>query len=984
MKLKKIFAVLYIPIIICNVFVIQTHGVGLEIPEATYYGWGQADAVYQNIDFTDVAAMADTHWAKPVIYEMAALNVFKGYGNKTFGSSDYVSKEQAIALIYRITGKEEQAQKAGEEIENNRMDDDKLGNAIDIWSDGYLKIASQEGLITEDDFNDAIDTEQSFVQFKRTEPTSREEIARWAVMALGIKPAYPQQFIFNSYKDWHSADALKVPYIEAALQAGIMKGTEQGYFYPTKGINRQEMAQVLKNMLDTALPTLKLDKHFGIIECIEKSNIEQVGQSTIVNSFDLRMSDGKLHEMITTYEVDMFDGHDNKDITDGFANINTTDVIVYKNGRVGKSAILREGDSIEFLTDENKAVRYVKVLDSSDKPVYIAAKIKNADVQNRLVSVEWMGNIPEPSYAGIPIDVDDTTEGFGKTVTYGISANAGIVIGGRISDLGDITPGMHVVLTVRTRVIYSVVTAVFNIDADKDIVSGIVEENNPALGYISLYSEDGSSRADRFRVFYYNLRDVDVLRDYKQGTVNDVKPGDTAFIKLAIGGSVISISARNNYISKYATIISKNLGSITVKYDDGAEQIFAVNPDILVISDKRIIDYAKVKDGDRVRLTLNEQEGINGLRQMTVEVPGRYVSGIYRAKLSYIDDMTGKVIWHDVEKLDSGRWVKQDYKGNYSMSISEGCEFLYRDKTIGADTINKYMKDCSAYIAAETVQGGSERAVLITIKDDADREIAPINDTIAAIYEATKDMAVSKSADTYKYTDGTIIIKDGRLIKGTGIAPDDEASIIANRNDSTGDLIAKIVNVTHKQRTDSFFIYRGRISDINENIDFTVESYATFDGTVWHTTLAEKTFEISYKTRILDDDGPVSIRDFIAYGKDSYKNKTVYIIVKDSETILLSTAPYVTYSVKGEVLLLQNDETTNELTGFTLHKAKLYDTQQRKWLNCEDVQIIVPINGIVIKNDNVCSASSIRKGYAVKVVKTDKTLSGNGYIIFIE
>lgn len=971
MNLKKVFAFLLIQIIIFNTLSINVCTASLEMPEQTYYGWSQANSIYKNLDFKDVEVLDDGHWAKPSIYEVAALDVIKGYGNKMFGNTDYLSKEQAIALIYRIVGLEGRAQQAGEELERARMEDDRLEDAVRIWSDGYLKLASQQGLISQDDFNDAMEQDQAFAQFKRTDFASREEIARWIVMALGIDATYPQQAIFNNYNDWEESDSLKIPYIETALQMGLMKGTDEGYFYPKKGITRQEMAQLLKNSLAYAFPLLNMHKSFGVIEEIENLHDYSVDGLVYTARFSLRMTDGKLHEIIATYADDARLNEDDKDF------------IVYKDGVIGKSKMLHKGDSFELITDQDGFVRFMRVTESSAEPDYIAARVKSIDAANRRITIEWLGITTKPSNTNIPNHIDETASGYGKTVVFTVSQNAGIVTGGQTVNLDELNLGEYVVLTVRGNIVSSIEGAVFDIDTDKSVSSGIVEENNPSLGYISLYSEDGTVKYDRFRVFYYDARKVEVLRDHIPTSINGISPGDTAFVKLDKDGNVFSISARNNYVPKYATIISKSSNNLNVEYDDGSQQIFVVNPDVLVVKDRRIVDYDNVQDGDRVKLILNEQDGVNGLKQLTIESSGQYISNIYRAKLNYIDDITGKLVWHEVERFDAGKWIKEDTKGSASIKIGKPCTILYEDKNIGIDVINKYLKDSGIYIAAETTQGGSEKAVFISIKNDSDRELVPLEDSIDAVYEGTRDISVSRNTNTFKYNDGTIIIKNGRLVRGSNIMPDDKAFIVANRSDSTRDLIAKVISIVDSKE-DSLEIYRGRISDINDNTDFTVESYAIFDGLTWETTMAAKTFDISNNTRILGEDGPISIRDFIAYGDNSYKNTTVYIVVQDSEAVLLSIAPYATSGFTGEVLSVETDMNTNNVTGFTLFRAKAYDSAKKRWVNSSNVDITIPVNGMIFKNGRISSADNIRKGCQVRVVKVDKSLAGEAYLIFVE
>lgn len=75
-------------------------------PERTFQGDANAAAVLNNISFSDVGLLPYDYWAKDAIYEAAALNVIKGYGDMNFGYDRLLTKEQALALAFKLVGRE--------------------------------------------------------------------------------------------------------------------------------------------------------------------------------------------------------------------------------------------------------------------------------------------------------------------------------------------------------------------------------------------------------------------------------------------------------------------------------------------------------------------------------------------------------------------------------------------------------------------------------------------------------------------------------------------------------------------------------------------------------------------------------------------------------------------------------------------------------------------------------------------------------------
>lgn len=76
--------------------------------------------------FADVPA---GHWASGYISQAASLGIVNGYGNGNFGPGDTVTYEQAVTMIVRALGYENEAGSAGG------------------YPDGYLSIAQSIGLL---------------------------------------------------------------------------------------------------------------------------------------------------------------------------------------------------------------------------------------------------------------------------------------------------------------------------------------------------------------------------------------------------------------------------------------------------------------------------------------------------------------------------------------------------------------------------------------------------------------------------------------------------------------------------------------------------------------------------------------------------------------------------------------------------------------------------------------------------------------------
>ena len=974
-----------------------------EAPEYTYYGIDNASVILKNIDFNDVK-ISNT-WAREAICETAALDIVKGYGDKTFRRTNYITKEQAIALIYRAAGMEAQAQLAAEALDNVRALQDKKTYAPAMWSDGYLQLAANGGLISAQDLADALTSEPDTLtetSFYRGAFAQRQEVAYWLAQTLGFLPVYGQQKIFNSFNDWTLADPHKVPYIEAVLANNIMNGESEGYFRPTGYITREQMAQVIKNALPLIFPLLGYEKKIGTVEDIQISGGYPDGVKTVAKTYNVRNSNGKLHAIITNTVDNRFEGYKNER-TGSTINEPDIDLIVYKGNWVGNRNLLKIGDRIEYTVDMNGRVIYVKVLSNVSDIVYIVARINKVNPDNLTLNVSKIFNIDYPN-----MDVESRNFSFDMSgenvdITFVYSNNAEVFIDGKRSDVESINPVIDAILAIRDNIVVGVKNVELRLK-DKGVVSGIVEDNNPQLGYITLYNEKGMNAGgqpqDSFEQLqtynYLNPKDIGILKNGKKAGIEDVEGGDSVYLKLDDKGNIEVISAVDNYIVKFGKVISKRPLTLSVRYDDGTYQVLDANRDINVIFDRKVAGYEDLKDGDRVKLLLNITDSFTKLKQITIEGDEHFITSIYKGTVAGIDNISGKLILQNLEVLKNGKWVRTEQKGFTTMSVSEDNTMYSNSGRIDEQTANKFLKDNEAYIAVEKDYGGNERAVIVSFRNAKDSEAPVFDDSIASNSMGIKgEFSIEKEYKNLGYNEGTIIIKDSRLVSGNSIVEKDQAYIVANRSYDNGNYYASVVEINERSDPDFIRIYRGRISDINENSDFTVESFSELKGLEWEYYNTPKTFKINYDTRVLDDNGVVGQRDFTDYDDSDFVDRPVYILADGINAVLINTAPYGNINAKGEIIEIigeniVEDTAEQEATGqemmteVKLVNARIYDIAAHMWVDSDDIILNILRNSIVLKNNKVAEPSELEKGDSIRVIKRDNTAAGDAYIIFAE
>ena len=970
-----------------------------ETPESMFTGDANAAAILKNLDFADVRT-SDT-WAKSAIYEAGALEIIKGLKNmdKRFGRTDTLSKEEAISLAYRASGREAEAQLLGENLNNARTAADKKTDPVAVWSDGFLQLAANESLITQQDFTSAMNTDQASLvttDFRRTAPAQRQEIAFWLARTLSLQPVRGQQNLFNNYSDWRTADPGKIPYIEAVLQNGMMNGSGNGRFNPVQSVTREQAAQIVKNAESQVLTALKYIKNTGTVEGISTSSDYSSGSGTNWRIIDIRSSNGKLHEIKASWPVSTGAGRNEQ------AGTPTSDrgreFVAYRNGVIGNSSILRTGDRLEYIADAAGAVKFINVISNTNDVSYMAAQVKGVDTTNQLINVLQLFKLNYPDINALRQDVSFSAGNDAINTSYRYSPKITVTINGVKAAVGDISIDSTVLLTITSN---NIITAIESVDLginteERNIVRGIVEDNNPQLGYITLYNEDGTgtgkAAADSLAAIRtYSFTDqnkLEILRNHAKAKLESIQVGDTAYLKLDNDGNVISISAVDNYTVEYGKVLSVEPGAIIVQYDSGMQQILKTDSSILVIQDKKLTSLKMLKDGDRVRLILNMNNKSTDLKEITIEGSEHFITSIYKGIISNMDDISDKLSILNLQSFNNGKWERTDRKGFTAIPLSDEYRIYYGEREMDMQSANELLNSNEAYIAVEADYGGTEKAVVVSYRNSDDTEVL-LNDNISDTVSGAGSFMLLKEFKQVRFDAGSIVVKYGRLVSGNSLSNQDRAYMAVNRNYDSGDLNAGVIKVDESSIQPGT-MYRATIAKIKDNDDFTVKSFSQLTGDDWRFYNTPKTFKLTFNTKLLGDDGVGNIRDFTAFGNDSYLNRVVYVLADDTDALLISTAPYGAISVKGTVYNLTGGETgeegtlTKEPDGIIIRNVKTYSPTNFIWSDAGDMTLGILQNSIITKDGQIIDPSGIKKGDTVTIIRKDAAATGDACIIMVE
>lgn len=504
------------------------------------------------------------------------------------------------------------------------------------------------------------------------------------------------------------------------------------------------------------------------------------------------------------------------------------------------------------------------------------------------------------------------------------------------------------------------------------IIKGVVKENNPALGYITLYFEDGSGtnpqsfeRLVSLRSFTYGY-EVYALRDGVEVEAEGIQPGDQVFIKLDRDGYISQISAKSFYKPVYGTIHAKYAAGIALKTDLGSFVYYPVSASTPIYKNGKPGKLSDLTPGERVKL-LVQTDGENiDIAAIELVKTSNAISGIFRGNVEFYDSMKDSLLVSNVQEFVNGRWENTSYIGIQSFKYSSS----YKKRPAGRISEK-------AYFVTKVEADGTQRIITAAFRQDNLYETV-IKDNLLHVADGGW-LELENTSDIIRFNSDVIAVKDGKLVDISAINALD--SVKVSVESTLGRYYANVL-VCDNTVAGGHTVYRGRIKEVKPLKSITVESFVMLNGVTWEFVNTPKTFDIDLSsTRLVSDNGVGNMRSF---GKD-YEGQTVYIVAEGTRIKLISTAPYAESPVTGRIESLIGGSfdslgrPLSDPTGVKLTEVLVYKTSTHKWVQDKDMEINIPVNGIVLKNGQVGSTSLLKPGDEIRVIRHSQ--NNNGILI---
>ncbi|MFB5085973.1 hypothetical protein PGC35_01940 [Psychrobacillus sp. PGGUH221] len=379
--------------------------------------------------------------------------------------------------------------------------------------------------------------------------------------------------------------------------------------------------------------------------------------------------------------------------------------------------------------------------------------------------------------------------------------------------------------------------------------------------YTPLFINSTSTTMDAFKEGMWvqatvELRKVKELRGFA-----DIPQGESNAIGEFLTGTV-------NEIDRNGKFIGINLKNKQTKrfYLDQHTQVF---------KDTKLVDLSVLFEGDRVKLNLSDYDA-DTLSSIEVIVEGIQVENLYKGTIQQIDANQKKLVVKEEKVFKNWNWQSSNIanpKAISSRSFTAKTPIFVGNKKIDPSQLRYYVNNEVYYVTIS--QFGKEVVQKIIIKQSNERTI---HENLYSVDTASQKIRLS-STGNISYHNGTIIIRNGRLVDASALTQGGNAYVITNGG--TSHQYANIIHMTNDGFQSSSLsnheIYFGQINSVGSNKLF-VTNVNQLSNNYWYSTSLTN---LSFSTdTIVVEDYNSATKDFT-----NSSSKYAYFYVKDNHVV---------------------------------------------------------------------------------------------------
>ncbi|PAB55944.1 hypothetical protein [Anaeromicrobium sediminis] len=473
---------------------------------------------------------------------------------------------------------------------------------------------------------------------------------------------------------------------------------------------------------------------------------------------------------------------------------------------------------------------------------------------------------------------------------------------------------------------------------------------------------------------------------------NDMKEGMEVYGDIK-GKRLITLEAYSTEKLGYISPQSKTLRGVVKKIDrdtlnikliTGEEKLFFTSPITIVNKSGESIGLDSLYIGDEVKLYFDEYD-TDIISRMEIRNNSIKVKDIYKAKLVRVDEIENKITLENIYNFTDGKW--SEIKPMATIEYDYDTPMYLKAQSISNDKL-KYFVGKTVYLAVEDFFGEDKIKKLVLqekyskIYSDKIRKINYFSDSLEL--RNNKNLTLSE---------GTIILKDGRLVEKSIIDEENDALIIADGyKDSLHASVIDIYNTSiNNSNIGQKHIYAGRMNRIFEDSVYLNDFYILKENE-WYSFRTEdeddeKRLYYDEDTKIynLEEKEIISAKEFFQgnFSVDEDDDEIDDRDLKDWYTYFYTDGDRITvgYIMKdldslgkerittGHVQKVENSSSTGWT--LTLMNSKDWSDHKEKWIMKNSSININLEKAMIIKDDKIITPEELLMKDSLYIIRDD-------------
>ncbi len=904
---------------------------------------------------------------------LAILGVSKGVGNRQFSANSELNNIAVLTMLVRLFDDET----ALEQTVYNQMTGTAAGTLQAALQDAYYQRAQTLSIL------------ENGESVSYTAAATRQDIARWLVAAAKLAAPTEQR---EASTDWATIRAENRTAVATLLAERLLKNNTAGAFDPNGAMTRGQFTALLDRVVDQYAEQLGLIQHDAIVIAKQRTSTND-GTTT---TFKLR----KVDNSVLTIEL--------KQPKIGEA----TGLAVLRNQRLGNQNNLRIGDSVRLLEQDQK----VKLASVYGDSRIVARLIDTLSQTEGIVTRQGtvLSNLTETAQINgeqligqrvrLELDDDAMIELFSSTNQAGAIDEYPILNGTKAIKPKALSSGQPLtVYTKGSNVLYATVGK-----QPIQYIKGTLRELKTTEEQTELTILGFDNRVYRWAL----NKDVNIYVNQQRTTLEALKTGAVLGVRV-IGDRVQRIMAESYRPPAGHTGPAGRLKYATVKATDGTTLKLVESDDSIVLDDNvqvyrgtQSITRGQLRAGDKI--TLYYDDAVSRLpSKIIAEGRESLIGDLVKAELINYNQYTDQIKVANCHVLTNSKWRPAD---NYSATykLAKKIAVYDGDQRVG-DSLNKDYINRLAYLIVVDNYGRPEVTKAV-FKKGNERHY---DDAIADYSTIVDKMRLKNNVDV-TLDDGTIFVKDDRVVDRVNLR--DNASVYVLANQLAGNDMARVVSLVDGYQNIYSRFYIGAIETVNP-YDMTIKNYVkasgnrlgrvnqfskklyTNDQTVIHNLTTKKQVDLgqffndSY-SRLENKTKRKNIKYsryygvFVTDGQDNVISMAIRFqeLLKDDkmEATAKSEAAIVDrlQSVFDKAIFSKGKIVSKESTWQRLelkdayNYVKFYD----EWQSNQANQFVALSNAVIIKNNQPIDFDQLKADDVIYIVRSGQ----NGFVAFVE